>query len=73
MSKNPEFSNEQYGNMIAQMAERLTTNSEVPSSSPRSGSNEIIFSKLNSYGVMDKVGSLIVFDVVAIGLPRRHG
>ena len=36
-------------NMIAQMAERLTTNSEVPSSSPRSGSNEIIFSKLKSY------------------------
>ena len=35
--------------MIAQMAERLTTNSEVPSSSPRSGSNEIIFSKLKSY------------------------
>ena len=36
-------------NMIAQMAERLTTNSEVLSSSPRSGSNEIIFSKLKSY------------------------
>ena len=31
------------------MAERLTTNSEVPSSSPSSGSNEIIFSKLKSY------------------------
>ena len=31
------------------MAERLTTNWEVPSSSPRSGSNDIIFSKLKSY------------------------
>ena len=35
--------------MIAQMAERLITNSEVPSSSPGSGSNETIFSKLKSY------------------------
>ena len=26
----------------------------------------------NIFGVMDKVGNLIVFNVVAIGLPRRH-
>ena len=45
--------------MIAQMAERLTTNMEVLSSSPRSGSNEIIFSKLKSYKSCIDLGKII--------------
>ena len=39
--------------MIAQMAERLTTNLKVPSSSLRSGSNEIIFSITRHLGLVN--------------------
>ena len=58
--------------MIAQMAERLTTNSKVPSSSPRSGSNEIIFSKLKSYCLLQHMVIIVMIEKNSSSMHREY-